>query len=209
MSVYHSASSQGEAITSCEGWPHCPRGTSTPHYLTMETATMESYKASATSHTPSFAAEDIAVERLPRTVKQNASTAHLPAGEYFVGDPCYAVGEPGSLWQKWVDVAGADSEGFLHGICGATYNGMPIVGANTMYGDGSYLGSDGVTYAVDAGMIGVTPMDLLRHLREANPGLEENDLEGLGSVVEFTEPFTVACDATGTITIGSIVIETS
>ena len=41
------------------------------------------------------------------------------------------------------------------------YMGHPIFVHSTAYGDGSYEGSDGRSYSVDAGIIGAIPVELI------------------------------------------------
>lgn len=52
-------------------------------------------------------------------------TATLPAGEYYIGDPCYAICSVGLMW--------------VHG---------------TLYGDGVYVDEKGYVYCVDSGQLG-------------------------------------------------------
>lgn len=115
----------------------------------------------------------------------------MPAGKYWVGDPCYAV--PDHRWMEWLESADYMNERrFLL----AELDGMPTLGVGTAHGDGQYLGSDGKRYPVDAGLIGVTPAELV----EGHPG-------GM-SLVEFENDFLCEYDEDGTITIGHITIDT-
>ena len=77
-------------------------------------------------------------------------TVTAPAGEYFLGDPCYAV--PQDDWMPLLQ----DAKYFDNPT--GTVNGYTVIGFNTAYGDGSYRGTDGFDYGVDAGLIGLTPM---------------------------------------------------
>jgi hypothetical protein len=88
---------------------------------------------------------------------------------HFVCDPCYVLhtidpeGTPHSesLWVK----------SFVEALCNAeqaddfdghmTYMGHPIFVHSTAYGDGSYKGTDGRSYYVDAGIIGAIPVELI------------------------------------------------
>ncbi len=87
---------------------------------------------------------------------------------HFIGDPCYFLHtiEAGGATndELWVESfcealekaeSGEDFDGHL------TYMGHPIFVHSTAFGDGSYEGSDGRSYPVDAGIIGAIPFDLI------------------------------------------------
>lgn len=81
--------------------------------------------------------------------------AVLPAGRYYVGDPCYSI--PDELWMEWLEAANyLDNPRVLV----AEVGGHTALGVGTAYGDGEYHGSDGNSYGVDAGLIGVVPEEL-------------------------------------------------
>lgn len=114
----------------------------------------------------------------------------LPAGTYWVGDPCYAI--PDELWMEWLHRADYmnNSDALL-----AEIGGHLACGISTAYGDGLYPGSDGVEYPVDAGLLGATPVAVAVD-------------EPFGSkLVTFDAPFTCYSDD-GTVHIGHIAIET-
>lgn len=72
----------------------------------------------------------------------------LPAGDYFIGDPCYVI--PDDIWSE---------------IHGSTYgevmtDGIRWVINSTHSGDGVYKGSNGYSYSVDAGTLGMVPASL-------------------------------------------------
>ena len=151
-----------------------------------------------------FRQGNIEVRSLPENVIQAPDRAVVPAGRYFLGDPCYTAGKADEAWQQWVDVADTSSDGFRNPICGATYNGLPIVASSTAYGDGCYTGNNGVEYGVDAGMIGVVPEEVVNGM-----GLTDGHLLGSGSWIEVTEPTALEFDAdTGTIYFGPVAIHT-
>jgi hypothetical protein len=75
----------------------------------------------------------------------------VPAGEYFLGDPSYAV--PDDQWHpllwSWAD---------LSRPLGHMLDGTYIVAFPTAYGDGVYKDDHGHSYPVDAGLIGLVPI---------------------------------------------------
>ncbi len=96
-----------------------------------------------------------------------------PAGKYFIGDPCYGV--PYDDWSKLLDDTGLlglypEDSKYLgnpdeyaakedQAAIFELDNGYYVLAAPTAYGDGSYEGSDGNYYPVDAGMIGAVSIE--------------------------------------------------
>lgn len=77
----------------------------------------------------------------------------VPAGKYFLGDPCYAV--PNRLWDKLL----GSCKFFAH--CVGEVDGHNVLGFNTAYGDGVYEDQFGNEFPVDAGLIGLVPEALV------------------------------------------------
>ena len=139
----------------------------------------------------------------------------LPAGRYYVGDPCYLFGE-GRLFTNddWSELCDAtDSfESSSDGIF--TWRGIDeclFFASSTQYGDGKYTGIDlskngrDFSYSVDAGLIGCWPLpkgtsaSVIRAIKK----------EGLGLIKEFPDDFVCrTLNKEGDIIIGSITIET-
>lgn len=116
----------------------------------------------------------------------------MPAGEYWVGDPCYAV--PDDEWIPWLQAADYENE---RRYLVANITGRPVLGISTAYGDGCYRDTEGNEYPVDAGLIGCVPVQ--RAI--ANP-------TGMHRVI-FNEPFNCSwSEHEGLITIGGIEIRT-
>lgn len=70
----------------------------------------------------------------------------MPAGRYWVGDPCYCF--DGS-WHKILDSSNYLKEPYYK-------DGVAVVCAlSTAHGDGMYLDRQGRSYPVDAGLIGL------------------------------------------------------
>lgn len=103
--------------------------------------------------------------------REGFSVSVFGPGRYFIGDICYALDD-----QIYSDVWGKQ-----HGYSEGEYfvaGGRKFAVAGTAYGDGSYKGSDGKTYSVDAGVIGVVPEALWKK--------KDRFLDG-GRIVEVKE----------------------
>jgi hypothetical protein len=119
-------------------------------------------------------------------------TVIVPAGSYFLGDPCYAV--PDAFWDALLNTCK-----FFEKPIG-TANGFEVLGFGTAWGDGSYQDQDGNEYPVDAGLIGLVPVGLIEQEQRA-------ELLKLGRMVDFTEP-TACTAAQGVMQFGRIRIDT-
>ena len=75
---------------------------------------------------------------------------------FYLGDICYVLAE--DLYQ---DVWG-DQNGFDDGAFQDPETGLRVAVAGTAYGDGEYPGSDGTSFPVDAGVIGLVPLELAK-----------------------------------------------
>jgi len=115
----------------------------------------------------------------------------MPAGRYYVGDPCYAI-ESQELWMQFLE----SCDYFRASHVAHVGVAKVIVGFSTAYGDGVYQDQQGREYPVDAGLLGVVPIAWWTK----NPG-------DLMQVVEFLEPFTVYKSGS-VIGVGPIQIET-
>lgn len=78
----------------------------------------------------------------------------VPAGTYWVGDPCYAFDNDDELWLELLASAEEKEEDPAIYVAEAS-NGQSFVACQTAYGDGTYLDGQGREFLVDAGMIGV------------------------------------------------------
>lgn len=110
----------------------------------------------------------------------------FPAGTYYIGDPCYMIDDDD--WQEIGDKTGwfgAGNEPFIN------YNGLfelkgrTCFAEGTHWGDGVYSDNKGNQYGVDAGLIGLVPLDVCKS--DDLPRM----LEELGAVHEFKTPFEV------------------
>jgi len=119
----------------------------------------------------------------------------FPPGKYYVGDLCYAIAD--EYWDKFCEltITGYD---VLDGEF--PWQGKKLYSHHTAYGDGCYFDEQGREYAVDAGLIGVLPADLITKT-------EYGDFEGLAHIIEFKRPFEPYYEK-GKFYIGDIVIDT-
>lgn len=112
----------------------------------------------------------------------------VPAGTYYVGDPCYAF-----THEQWDELLARNDVldrpvGYILTTIGAEPPGTPtavhVVCFGTAYGDGCYEDQYGNEYGVDAGLLGVVPAWFV----EANG---EDAADTGGHIFTFTADFTV------------------
>lgn len=77
---------------------------------------------------------------------------NLPAGSYYIGDPCYVIRDKD--WEKVCDVL-SNTSGVLNVLS------LPFFMAGTAYGDGTYQDNDQNEYPVDSGTLGAVPVELI------------------------------------------------
>lgn len=123
----------------------------------------------------------------------------LPAGKYWIGDPCYVLDKRDTptenfRWDQFVDFCfdgdptGRKNEGIVD------HQGITFAFFGTEYGDGCYPDNLGNHYGVDAGMIGCIPVDNI-------------EVNSLGTVHTFDKDFDCEYD-NGTIRFGHVTIKT-
>ncbi len=130
-------------------------------------------------------------------VERYAEQVTVPAGTYFLGDPCYAV--PDEDWMPLLescDYFNADRNDTGSPV--GRVRGFEVLAFGTKYGDGEYLDQYGKSYPVDAGLIGLTPVGLIADTGYALP---------LGQIVSFDRE-TLCYEDDGILTFGHIVINT-
>lgn len=127
----------------------------------------------------------------------------VPAGKYILGDPCYAV--PDGEWMELLescDYFNTPIGTIRRSPKQGTFNVMEtfkIVAFSTRWGDGCYEGTDGCMYPVDAGLIGLVPVEVV--------GMESLRSD-LCTVITFTTPVKCSSDGEGKLRFGSITIDT-
>lgn len=125
----------------------------------------------------------------------------MPAGKYYIGDLCYVMHPE---WNECCDlffpyVPGQPSrqvEGEF-----TLKDGRKFASFGTAYGDGTYTSSIGTSHSVDSGSIGCIRVEDIRDNAYDN-------IEELGAIVEFDQPFEVFAD-TGMLVFGHVKIETN
>ena len=123
----------------------------------------------------------------------------MPAGTYFVGDPCYVI--PDDDWTAFVNPYCQD---YRDGDGLQMFKGVKVFAASTSCGDGCYRGNNGKLYGVDSGLLGIVPFHL------CNPKYLQKIIhnDNLGHVYTFDQDFEVSCSPDAVFTFGHIVIET-
>ena len=97
-------------------------------------------------------------------------SAELGPGKYFIGDICYAL-EKDTYSQIWGDKFQYED---------GCYKDFGFAVAGTMYGDGCYNGNDGVSYCVDAGVLGITNISKQQRY-------DDSELNRLGKIVDVKQ----------------------
>lgn len=111
------------------------------------------------------------------------NTFTLPAGKWWIGDPCYPFPNDGPKSDEWDRVLGATGC-FESPHC--DLGEIQVWAGSTKYGDGTYSGSDGNSYPVDAGLLGIMPESTVDYL-----GNDKEWLAKCGKFKTFDEPFKV------------------
>jgi len=120
----------------------------------------------------------------------------VPAGSYVLGDPCYAV--PDEKWDELLESCNYFQSPIGY-ICFDDFrvNKTFILGFPTRWGDGEYHGNNGKSYPVDAGLIGLVPVDIVEDL-DAHKEF----------IVTFSKDTLCTNDGSGELHFGGISIET-
>lgn len=120
----------------------------------------------------------------------------VPAGDYFLGDPCYAV--PDIHWSPLLESCDCFNQ-----VPVGEVNGFKVLSFVTAYGDGTYKDQLGNEYPVDAGMIGLVPVGLIdqAEMKAMYPSYIP------GKMVTFDHEVRASCQG-GRLTFGQYVINT-
>lgn len=126
----------------------------------------------------------------------------LPAGKYWIGDPCYVFPHDGPMENKWDELL-VEVDYFNRPYGELDEGRIKVWAAPTAYGDGVYASNHDKVFGVDAGVIGIVPQETVDYL-----GRTDNDLDELGLFIEFKESFWVDCVDQGYFSFGHIIINT-
>ena len=128
----------------------------------------------------------------------------FPAGKYYIGDPCYAV--KNGNWSDVIRDTGcfgieidelmSDGKVFRWNDGKWIYRGKFCFASGTTYGDGSYSDNENREYGVDAGLIGIMPIEVC-----------DGDSMSGGNIVVFDNEFEV-WEHDGIFHFGNIIIDT-
>ena len=120
----------------------------------------------------------------------------MPPGKYFLGDPCYCF-KKNTTWENICDQINSKKN---QGV--AKIKGKKILTFNTAYGDGGYFDPNrpNVEFLVDAGLIGLTPVELIERNMER--------LHELGTFIESEEEIICESHENGTLRFGDWFIDT-
>ena len=122
----------------------------------------------------------------------------LPAGTYWIGDPCYPfpnTGPNSNLWHKFLD------KNSCFGYC--ELEEIQIWLAGTYHGDGRFYGG-GYCFPVDSALLGIMPISTVHFLNRTDIQLED-----LGAFIEFVHPVQIEITENGQFTFGHICIKTN
>lgn len=132
----------------------------------------------------------------------------VPAGAYFLGDPCYVIED--QFWEPLLMSCSVfeKPQGFFFDHAGQQIN---VTALGTFYGDGTYSDQTGCEYPVDSGLIGLVPMSYVIESSKFKVSEYLGDcidhLHSIGRVVRFDQ-VTEVYDEGGALNFGGIVIDT-
>lgn len=128
----------------------------------------------------------------------------LPAGEYWIGDPCYVIGNDNDDWEAILDKVGYfgiyESENWDNGAF--EHKGKACWGHSTACGEGAYdlvddNDEDIELLIVDSGMLSVVPVSVIDNDNAAHAGV----------YVTFDDNFSCSYD-NGKFTFGGLTVDT-
>ena len=110
------------------------------------------------------------------TVIMNAFIPNIPAGTYYVGDPCYVFNNTGKndSWSKIIELSDCFDIPYFE------YKDKLIIAFGTKSGDGVYNG-----FSVDSGLIGIVDIGLI----EEGSAFFNESFDRQKHLVTFDKPF--------------------
>jgi hypothetical protein len=125
----------------------------------------------------------------------------MPAGRYYIGDLCYVMHPE---WDEACNMFFPYVPGKpFHKVEGefTLQDGRRFASFGTAHGDGTYDSNIGTEHMVDSGSIGCIRVEDIQDDTYS-------DIERLGAIVEFKEPFEVRKVSLGLLRFGHVDIET-
>lgn len=108
----------------------------------------------------------------------------LPAGTYYIGDPCYVFPNKGPDSEKWDELL--EQCDYFTNTCYGEIPNIKVWTKHTPFGDGSYGSNyENKQFFVDSGLIGIVPIETVNYLEV------DTDLEVGGLFHTFEEQFVV------------------
>jgi hypothetical protein len=133
----------------------------------------------------------------------NVDDVTAPAGEYFLGDPGYAV-KPRKAWMHLLE-----SCNYFEKPTGQLPDGTQVIAFSTAYGDGFFADNFGNMYPVDAALIGLVPVTEATEAALAETEATVHPPEQHMTRVRFDEPAPCTRQGRGLLTFGSYQIDTA
>jgi hypothetical protein len=123
----------------------------------------------------------------------------MPAGKYYIGDLCYVMHDEwdeacAMFFPTYQSGRGIEGEFTLK-------DGRRFASFGTAWGDGTYNSNIGTEHMVDSGSIGCIRVEDIRDNTY-------DDIEALGAIVEFKEPFEIQKVGRGLLKFGHVAIDT-
>ena len=125
----------------------------------------------------------------------------MPAGKYYIGDLCYVMHD---AWDEAVSLMFPHVPGQPESKVDGEFtlrDGRRFANFSTRWGDGTYMSNMQTRHLVDSGSIGCILVEDIQDKTYDN-------IETLGAVVEFDQPFEVSEDS-GLLCFGAVEIETN
>ena len=125
----------------------------------------------------------------------------MPAGKYYIGDLCYVMHD---AWDEAVSLMFPHVPGQPESEVDGEFtlrDGRRFANFGTRWGDGTYMSNMQTRHLVDSGSIGCILVEDIQDKTYDN-------IETLGAVVEFDQPFEVSEDS-GLLCFGAVEIETN
>lgn len=109
----------------------------------------------------------------------------LPAGTFYIGDPCWVFPHAGPLSTKWNELL--DSCDYFSS---ATFAELPpnikVWAYPTQRGAGAYCSNIGSGFYVETGLLGIIPIKTVKFLN-----VDFNFVKNVGLIHKFEKPFKV------------------